>query len=1167
MNDVWLTVNPILTSKSEVSYFGVRHSDKTLFDDIDSHNAIILLADFALPIDALTGQADVRIHRHVKPDENGIIIEGPIDVPGIKGPVTAVDPAETSAIEMFDCCKMRHEDSSEAGIDVWNIITPENESKLDRFALFNNWARNFDHNKSTVTTNAESEAENHGPTVLGRRPRRKKDKDKPRPPSKPLNICPRVLRLVSAEHLPKTLAEDEIDAGEIGTTETISIPYDELHKRPRVITLCVDFYIDKFGVFRTTHRSSGAMYLTFHNMNYKGRDQVRNHFVVGFSPNGADTQVSAAPIIREIRQLSREGFLMNVDGEETRVYVKLLTVSADMAEAAGLAGCRGASALYPCRFCTLGKKDFSAESLSAPRADQQEQLRQVHSMRRFRDRCREANLSNSMLERALRTKGLKENRSVLETEGPAFNPYMQIALDISHSEQKGIGEKLIVKLVDVFLSKTGLRHFAKVLKDFKLPHGSSKIPNTSKRVKTLKMREVTLTIAMLPFILHRMDHNKALFKPSVLQRMNLSRPDDDKLDTYKLKYILVETFLAMAKANKLLFSREVPCALNDAGDPYRDMENHIITAREKIFSLLAPLEAYAAEEAKAKQKQQDLANQAVDEKLARDKATQQAKKSRRTKTTTNRPDTDDMDLDDDEAGNNASEEDEEDEFVEIASDDDDENEEDSSDSDTATQQHSRGKPAQRRKQTPAPKRKQKGKAKGKATRKPKAVPVFRKLRRVRMPNSLASLPNFHNAIHETPNSRMNGTSLNVSCSLGEMVHKIFKLLVAHSNYYELDLVFLRYINTVTAIRSIIDGARDKDGNPFTHPWSKHLRTIRKTVPTLCTGYAFGQIAGEVDDSEWEDEESETERAAALEQERQRLQDREELIRNESAEERYKRQQQEAAEAKADAAKLNIFTDDRFPIVKLSTKIGTGEANIRGLDTALDKRNISDDRLLQALWQSYEDYGFRRGRVSITGPGSRLSWWEQITVYDAYTESRYTYRPGFVIPIVETQSRGTGQTATVQVESFAEIVGICSHRADDGRDYVFLKVRWLKKVEDDDLFKLPRYQIQEWSDVHQQTTTENTANQWSNIVSGPFPPPPPPPPSSFTAHDFLIKATTLREGQRRPIPHGVHPQQHILRVGIDLRPHQIRYYDKDNVSCGLAKRQVKRKKQRVITALA
>lgn len=145
-------------------------------------------------------------------------------------------------------------------------------------------------------------------------------------------------RLISTRHLRKTPAEDEIAKGEIDIGDIFfdmpraqdppamtdenenqdreqdnpAIPTTQrestqANRRIRRKKMCVsiDFYTDKFGLFRTTHRNSGGMYVTVLNLDYTDRDQPRNHHLLGFTPFGTDFEEAAKPIMVELRHLSK----------------------------------------------------------------------------------------------------------------------------------------------------------------------------------------------------------------------------------------------------------------------------------------------------------------------------------------------------------------------------------------------------------------------------------------------------------------------------------------------------------------------------------------------------------------------------------------------------------------------------------------------------------------------------------------------------------------------------------------------------------------------------------------------------------------------------------------------------------------------------------------------
>lgn len=57
--------------------------------------------------------------------------------------------------------------------------------------------------------------------------------------------------------------------------------------------------------------------------------------------------------------------------------------------------------------------------------------------------------------------------------------------------------------------------------------------------------------------------------------------------------------------------------------------------------------------------------------------------------------------------------------------------------------------------------------------------------------TIRGLPNFHQALHIRDNAEYYGSNLITSCSIGELVHKLWKQLVPHTNYYELDREFCK----------------------------------------------------------------------------------------------------------------------------------------------------------------------------------------------------------------------------------------------------------------------------------------------------------------------------------------------------------------------------------------
>lgn len=125
---------------------------------------------------------------------------------------------------------------------------------------------------------------------------------------------------------------------------------------------------------------------------------------------------------------------------------------------------------------------------------------------------------------------------------------------------------------------------------------------------------------------------------------------------------------------------------------------------------------------------------------------------------------------------------------------------------------------------------------------------------------LRILPNFHQVHHIRSNAEYYGTNLNSTTSIGELIHMLWKNLVPHTNYKELDKTFckcvspflwrfatmcydptnirlIRYWVLMDTLRLIVD-MEEKAA----HPWVPVLKRLRKDVPKLLgSGYFFGRI--------------------------------------------------------------------------------------------------------------------------------------------------------------------------------------------------------------------------------------------------------------------------------------------------------------------------------------
>ena len=74
--------------------------------------------------------------------------------------------------------------------------------------------------------------------------------------------------------------------------------------------------------------------------------------------------------------------------------------------------------------------------------------------------------------------------------------------------------------------------------------------------------------------------------------------------------------------------------------------------------------------------------------------------------------------------------------------------------------------------------------------------------------SFENLPNLHINCHLVDHARNYGTCVNVAIGIKEMVHRIFKGIVLHTNKYNLKLTLLQQMNTLQTLRYLANGGLD-----------------------------------------------------------------------------------------------------------------------------------------------------------------------------------------------------------------------------------------------------------------------------------------------------------------------------------------------------------------------
>jgi len=90
------------------------------------------------------------------------------------------------------------------------------------------------------------------------------------------------------------------------------------------------------------------------------------------------------------------------------------------------------------------------------------------------------------------------------------------------------------------------------------------------------------------------------------------------------------------------------------------------------------------------------------------------------------------------------------------------------------------------------------------------------------PTSFENLPNLHINCHFVDHARNYGTCVNTAVGIKEMVHRIFKGIVPHTNKHNLELTLLQQINTLQTLRYLADGGLYDQVNIMMNPKLKIL---------------------------------------------------------------------------------------------------------------------------------------------------------------------------------------------------------------------------------------------------------------------------------------------------------------------------------------------------------
>ena len=137
-------------------------------------------------------------------------------------------------------------------------------------------------------------------------------------------------------------------------------------------------------------------------------------------------------------------------------------------------------------------------------------------------------------------------------DSPTIQEHIQVAMDVAHSEEKGIGDRVIGATFDLILSDESKRRFTIAYRDFIFAPHVPRQPNPARHSRSFKMREVSLFISVAPFVFAAVNPHGSIKQPVL--RLFKQAYLREKVTETTVWNMLINMYITIAKSNKIVFS-------------------------------------------------------------------------------------------------------------------------------------------------------------------------------------------------------------------------------------------------------------------------------------------------------------------------------------------------------------------------------------------------------------------------------------------------------------------------------------------------------------------------------------------------------------------------------------------------------------------------------------
>ncbi|PKC54996.1 hypothetical protein RhiirA1_446940 [Rhizophagus irregularis] len=258
-----------------------------------------------------------------------------------------------------------------------------------------------------------------------------------------------------------------------------------------ILKVFLDIYVDDFGTYRNVYHSLGGVYLQIGNMPSTLRKQLKNHFLIGFVPFGANFNDFIKPIVQDIKSLENGRVMQTLYGDAW-VIGGIGCVTADLPQGNDLAAVKRHGANHGCRTCNVSNDQYTDPNynyIKNARFQQQtnERIAEIESQHLRMDQDR------------LATKyGLIKPGPLNDLK---WNQHLQTPQDAYHS-MAGKARTLLEVTFNIF-NTNGENDFLEYWKRIEKPSHWSRMPNPLRHRQSFMFSDVLRLAMLMPFILQR----------------------------------------------------------------------------------------------------------------------------------------------------------------------------------------------------------------------------------------------------------------------------------------------------------------------------------------------------------------------------------------------------------------------------------------------------------------------------------------------------------------------------------------------------------------------------------------------------------------------------------------------------------------------------------------